>query len=60
MENIAPKSITPKIIASPERQFDVWKGGSIFASLSTFYGMAITWEDYEEHGPTIVHRKCLF
>ena len=36
----------------------VWIGGSILASLSTFQQMWITKEEYDEAGPSIVHRKC--
>jgi len=46
-----------KIVAPPERKYSVWIGGSILASLSTFTSMWITKEEYDEAGPTIVHRK---
>nr|AIK25771.1 actin I [Pseudokeronopsis rubra] len=59
IESRAPKSITTKVIASPERRFAVWIGGSTLTSLSTFASMWITKEDYDEHGATIVHRKCI-
>jgi len=59
IENRAPKSITVKVIASPDRRFAVWKGGSTLTSLSTFASMWITKEDYDEHGASIVHRKCI-
>ncbi|XP_070599031.1 actin, alpha skeletal muscle-like [Erythrolamprus reginae] len=47
-----------KIIAPPERKYSVWIGGSILASLSTFQQMWISKDEYEEAGPSIVHRKC--
>jgi len=47
-----------KIIAPPERKYSVWIGGSILASLSTFEEMWVTKEEYDESGPSIVHRKC--
>ena len=47
-----------KIIAPPERKYSAWIGGSIFASLSTFQQMWISKEEYDEYGPSIVHRKC--
>ncbi|KAH8836083.1 actin-2 [Flagelloscypha sp. PMI_526] len=47
-----------KIVAPQERQNSVWIGGSILASLSTFTSMWISKEDYNENGPSIVHRKC--
>ena len=59
VEQRAPKAITTKVIAAPERRFAVWIGGSTLSSLSTFASMWITKEDYDEHGATIVHRKCI-
>jgi actin-related protein len=47
-----------KIIAPPERKYSVWIGGSILASLSTFKQMWISMQEYDESGPSIVHRKC--
>ncbi|CAO4384403.1 unnamed protein product [Caenorhabditis nigoni] len=47
-----------KIIAPPERKYSVSCGGSILASLSTFQQMWISNEEYDESGPSIVHRKC--
>lgn len=47
-----------QIIAPPERKYSVWIGGSILASLSTFQQMWISKDEYDEAGPSIVHRKC--
>ena len=47
-----------KVIASPERKFGVWIGGSILSSISTFESMWITKKEYEESGATIVHSRC--
>ncbi|XP_050686314.1 actin-2, muscle-specific-like [Eriocheir sinensis] len=58
LSNLAPSTIKIKIIAPPERKYSVWIGGSILASLSTFQSMWITKEEYDESGPSIVHRKC--
>ncbi len=55
---LAPPTMKIKIIAPPERKYSVWIGGSILASLSTFQQMWITKQEYDEHGPSIVHRKC--
>merc|ERR1712048_467318 len=55
---LAPASMKVKIIAPPERKYSVWIGGSIFSSLSTFQQMWISKGEYDESGPTIVHRKC--
>jgi len=58
LKNLAPAGNEIKIIAPPERKYSVWIGGSILASLSTFEEMWVTKEEYDEAGPTIVHRKC--
>jgi len=55
---LAPPTMKIKIIAPPERKYSVWIGGSILASLSTFHQMWITKQEYDESGPSIVHRKC--
>jgi len=58
LTNLAPSSMKIKIVAPPERKYSVWIGGSILASLSTFQQMWISKDEYEEAGPSIVHRKC--
>lgn len=71
---LAPSTMKIKIIAPPERKYSVWIGGSILASLSTFqqvsyllvltltnfcsFQMWISKQEYDESGPSIVHRKC--
>ena len=55
---LAPSSMKVKIIAPPERKYSVWIGGSILSSLSTFQQMWISKVEYDESGPSIVHRKC--
>jgi actin-related protein len=55
---LAPPTMKVKIIAPPERKYSVWIGGSILSSLSTFQSMWITKAEYDESGPSIVHRKC--
>jgi len=58
IKNLAPASMVIKIVAPPERKYSVWIGGSILASLSTFEDMWVTKDEYDESGPSIVHRKC--
>jgi actin len=55
---LAPSSMKIKVVAPPERKYSVWIGGSILASLSTFQTMWIAKSEYDESGPSIVHRKC--
>lgn len=54
----APSGVKVKVLAPPERKYAVWIGGSILSSLSTFEQMWITKAEYDEAGPSIVHRKC--
>ena len=47
-----------KVIASPERKYAAWIGGSIISSISTFEGMWITKAEFKEFGENIVNKKC--
>ena len=47
-----------RVYAPPDRLSSVWLGGSIKASLSTFTDMFIPKSEYDECGPSIVHRRC--
>jgi len=58
MTALAPSTMKVKVVAPPERKYSVWIGGSILASLSTFQQMWISKQEYDESGPSIVHRKC--
>jgi actin-related protein len=58
IETLAPASMKIKVIAPPERQYSVWIGGSILSSLSTFQQMWVSKTEYDELGPSVVHRKC--
>jgi actin beta/gamma 1 len=55
---LAPSTMKIKVVAPPERKYSVWIGGSILSSLSTFQQMWISKQEYDESGPSIVHRKC--
>lgn len=59
LTELAPSTMPIKVIAPPERKFSVWIGGSILSSLSTFQNMWVWASEYEETGPSIVHRKCM-
>ena len=58
LTSLAPSTMKIKVVAPPERKYSVWIGGSILASLSTFQKMWISKAEYDEAGPSIVHRKC--
>eukprot|EP00927_Polykrikos_kofoidii_P046270 TRINITY_DN40486_c0_g1_i1.p1 TRINITY_DN40486_c0_g1~~TRINITY_DN40486_c0_g1_i1.p1 ORF type:complete len:1293 (-),score=220.03 TRINITY_DN40486_c0_g1_i1:94-3972(-) len=55
---LAPSTMNVKVVAPPERKYSAWIGGSIMASLSTFQSMWITKNDYDDHGPGVIHGKC--
>ncbi len=56
--SLAPAGAEIRVIASADRKYAVWKGGSTLASLSTFASSWVTAEDYQEHGAAVIHRKC--
>ncbi|XP_059151151.1 uncharacterized protein LOC131937614 isoform X2 [Physella acuta] len=43
---------------APERQFHVWIGGSITASLRSMEHAWVSRQDYDEYGPHIVNIRC--
>jgi actin len=55
---LAPPTMKVKIVAPDDRKYAVWVGGSILSSLTTFPQMVITKDEFDEAGPSIVHRKC--
>ena len=58
LDALCPQKNVVKIIASADRYYSVWTGGSTLCSLSTFTSQWITKEEYEENGAEIIHRKC--
>nr|GEY87118.1 actin [Tanacetum cinerariifolium] len=55
---LAPSNMKNKVVAPPERKYNVWIGGSMLASLNTFQHMWIAKAEYDESRPSTVHRKC--
>lgn len=56
---LAPDAGENVHVSSPEdRDFTVWSGGAMLASMQSFNTAWISLEEYEEQGPQIVHRKC--
>jgi len=45
-------------LVTNDKEFSVFEGGVILANLISFREHWITQEEYEEEGPSIVHRKC--
>ena len=58
LAGLAPPSATVRVAAGPRREYAVWAGGSILASLDTFRGMWVSRDEYGEYGPQVVRRKC--
>jgi actin-related protein len=44
--------------ALPDRDVAVWRGGGVLAGMPTFKQMWVTRADYDEMGPSVVHKKC--
>jgi actin len=59
IRRLAPPAATVRIITPPERKYSVWIGGSILTSLNTFQENWILRGEYDDCGPSIVHRKCM-
>jgi len=55
---LAPPTMKVKTVAPDERQYSVFVGAAILASLTTFQQMWIGMDEYKDAGKVIVHRKC--
>jgi actin-related protein len=55
---IAPIRTDIKVIAPLDREHSAWIGGSIITSYSSFQSKWVTKDEYDEYGPSIMHRKC--
>lgn len=47
------------VIASPNRQYASWLGASMIASQPSYSSLCITMADYDEFGPSLIHRRCI-
>ena len=57
MSGLANKGVKINVISPPERKYAAWIGASILASADSFKDMCIALEEYDEYGPSIIHRK---
>ena len=61
---ICPPSIMPGLLGVPEYmpehtlQYAAWMGGAILSKVVFQQNQQINKYDYEDAGPTVVHRKC--
>ena len=56
---LAPPTMKVKVVAHPDRKYFPWIGGSIMASMADFQSSWITKDEFEDIGPSVVHRKCM-
>ena len=45
------------VIAHPDRRYSAWQGASSVASDPSYSSLCITMDEYNEWGPSIIHRK---
>ena len=57
LTKLSQGSTKAKIYAPLERKYSVWTGGSILATLTTFRDLLCSKQEYEESGPSIIHRS---
>ena len=58
LSHLAPHITCINIVATPDRKYSAWIGGSMLASRNWFEKIWISKMDYDEYGPEIVYRKC--
>jgi len=61
LTKLIPPAFKIKLLQSTsksERKFGVWTGGSILGSLGSFHQMWFSKQEYEEHGASLLQRKC--
>ena len=58
--SLAPANIKVKVVAYSDRKVSAWIGGSVIAELPTFAKLSVSKEEYEESGPSVLHRKFKF
>ncbi len=55
---LAPSVKEIKVAALPDRQYFTWIGASVLSSKPNFSQLWISKQEYEEHGPSILSKKC--
>lgn len=60
VQRLAPRAVSSLVrcLDAPTGSDSAWLGGSVLSTQSTFGTMWVTKDEYEDAGPTIVHRKC--
>ncbi len=57
---VASAAPSVKVVSPDNRQYSAWVGGAVVASLPDFDVRCISKEEYDEHGPVLVHKKCFW
>ena len=58
LKALAPSVEKIEVVCPDDRGFSTWIGGSVVSAMSGFQEMCISLEEYDESGPSIIHRKC--
>lgn len=58
IQALAPSPMGPEVEAPADRKYSCWLGGAILSLIEKFEPMWITKKEFDEYGPSIVHRKC--
>ena len=61
VSELSPSNVKLKLVTFPfpsERKFAPWIGGSIVSSLSSFQSFWVGMQEWQEHGSSILDRKC--
>jgi len=57
--DLAPPTMRIRVLYPDDRQHSVFIGGSMLADLDNFPQMCVTKLEYSDHGPKIIHSKCI-
>merc|ERR1719359_837190 len=55
---MAPSTMRIRVLYPDDRKHSVFIGGSMLSDLDTFTQMCVSKQEYTEHGPGIIHKKC--
>lgn len=58
ISKLVPPTVKVTVHDMPGRHMSAWRGGSMMASEDALQSLFIQRSEYDEYGPTIVHRKC--
>eukprot|EP00929_Paragymnodinium_shiwhaense_P004097 TRINITY_DN10482_c0_g1_i1.p1 TRINITY_DN10482_c0_g1~~TRINITY_DN10482_c0_g1_i1.p1 ORF type:complete len:378 (+),score=75.53 TRINITY_DN10482_c0_g1_i1:217-1350(+) len=58
LAKMAPSTMRIRVLFPDDRTHSVFIGGSMLSDLDTFTDMCVRREEYTEHGPSVIHKKC--